>query len=507
MAYSIERNTVQLQDLLSVVDFTTAFDDARLSIREVGRLCLDSRQIQAGDTFVALLGGQSDARDFINSAVAKGAALVLCEAAGVDFSLSYCGEVPVIAVPNLDARLSKMAGVYFNEPAQFMNMIGVTGTNGKTTCSHWLAQLLVLLGQSSATIGTLGFGLQGSALTETGMTTPDAIATQQILSQLHEQGAQNVVAEVSSHSLVLHRVNGVPFKVALVTNVGRDHLDFHGSIEEYVAAKKVLVSFDSLEHVVLNLDDDFYDEFKAAVTAKRLTTFSLLNSQADFYAKDIVYLPQGVSFTLISPDADFNLVLAVYGEYNIYNVLSVVASAAALGFSVADIVSKLSNLTAIAGRLEKIEHTGDVDVIVDFAHTADALESVLAGIKSHAKNNLWCVFGCGGDRDVGKRPLMAAAAERLADQVVVTSDNPRTESSDSIVEDISKGFSRVDTVTFISDRAAAIEYAVMNASAGDVILIAGKGHENHQIIGVEKLPFSDVACARLAVRRRQERGQ
>jgi UDP-N-acetylmuramoyl-L-alanyl-D-glutamate--2,6-diaminopimelate ligase len=507
MAYSISHKSITLQNIFPAVDFFIALEDVRLSEHVVGQLCLDSRQIQTGDTFVALVGEQSDARHFIDSAVEQGAALVLCGTTEVDFSLSYCGQVPVLSVPNLDAGLSEIAGVCFNQPAQHMNMVGVTGTNGKTTCSHWLAQLLVLLGQSSATIGTLGFGLQGKVLTETGMTTPDAIATQEILSRLHDEGAQNVVAEVSSHSLVLHRVSGVPFKIALVTNIGRDHLDFHGSIEEYVAAKKVLVTFESLEHVVLNFDDDFYHEFKTAAKTKQVTTFSLLNSQADFYAKNIEYLPQGVSFSLVSPDSEFNLELAVYGEYNIYNILSVVASAAALGFSVAEIASKLSGLTPISGRLEKIENTGDVDVIVDFAHTADALESVLAGIKCHAENNLWCVFGCGGDRDAGKRPLMAAAAERLADQIVVTSDNPRTENSDRIVQDITAGFSRIDAVTFISERASAIEYAVMNANAGDVILIAGKGHENHQIIGTEKLPFSDVACARLAVRKRQERAQ
>jgi UDP-N-acetylmuramoyl-L-alanyl-D-glutamate--2,6-diaminopimelate ligase len=504
MAHSTIFSSVMLGDLFPTINLSAELNNNSIVTLEVGQLCLDSRTVQVGDTFVALVGGQLDGRAYIGEAIAAGATLVLCSSAESNFSLDFKGSVPVLQVPNLNDCLNEIAGIYYCHPANKMDLVAITGTNGKTTCSQWLAQLLSLLGRPAATIGTLGYGLESQPLIETGMTTPDAITSQKILAEMREAGAHSVVAEVSSHSLALNRVNAVPFRVAAVTNIGRDHLDYHGSLEEYVEAKKKLLSFASVESVVLNLDDEFYSEFKMAGGSKTQITISLKSEQADFYAENICYQPQGISFTLVSPQGRFQLELPIWGEFNVYNILTVVAVAVSLGLTVQECVSKLPKMKSVAGRLEQVEAAQDLTVIVDFAHTPDALKSVLCGIKLHAANRLWCVFGCGGDRDLGKRPLMADVAERFADCIVVTSDNPRSETPESIMRDISSGFKNADGITFIVDRAQAIGYAIENAQANDLILIAGKGHENFQIVGANKFPFSDVACARLALRKRQE---
>lgn len=468
----------------------------------VGPLVLDSRQINAGDTFVALAGSQTHGSQYIDSALEKGAALVLVEGESERCEQLDCGAY-CVALPDLRNQLSALAGSWYGAPSRKLSMVAITGTNGKTTCSHWLAQLLNEEESPAGSIGTLGYGLVGQSIVTTGMTTPDAIATQKILSQLRDEGAKSVVMEVSSHSLDQGRVAAVEFDVAVFTNIGRDHLDYHGDMASYVASKAQLMSFEGLGTAVINVDDAYAGTFIQALSGKtKLLTYGLQKS-ADFSFQDIQYLPEGIVANLHTPESVMEVRLPVWGEFNLQNLLAVVASGYAMGRSVESLVSRLPGLKPVPGRLESVDDNSDLTVLVDFAHTADALESVLTAIRHHSQQRLWCVFGCGGDRDAGKRPLMAQAAEKIADEIVVTSDNPRTEDPQSILDDVMAGFSRSEHVHCLIDRKDAIRFAINHASAGDCILIAGKGHEDYQQIGTEKLPFSDVAVARLVLRERK----
>lgn len=474
----------------------------------VGPLVLDSRQVQAGDTFVALAGAHLEGAYFIDQALQQGAQLVLAEGQQACCTTLSNGVVKV-ELPQLRQRLSSLAAAWFGQPSQAMTLVGITGTNGKTTCSHWLAQLLDAEQTPVATIGTLGYGLHGQALTVTGLTTPDAITTQQVLSGLKDQGADTVVMEVSSHSLEQGRVAGVEFDVAVFTNIGRDHLDYHGSMDNYVVSKTQLMKFASLRSAIINLDDVYADFFVQVLPSTvKLLTYSLREA-ADFSFKNIQYLRAGVAAVLSTPEGEFDVELPVWGEFNLQNILAVVAAGYAVGRPLKNLVAGLAKLQAVAGRMEWVDAPADLTVLVDFAHTPDALCSVLSAIRQHSSQRLWCVFGCGGDRDTGKRPLMAEIAESIADEIVVTSDNPRSESPQNIIDEVMSGFKQPQRVHSMLDREAAIRYAVSNATAGDCILIAGKGHEGYQLIGSERLPFSDVAVARLALedRRAQQAGE
>lgn len=472
----------------------------------VGPLVLDSRSVGAGDTFVALSGAHQDGAQFIDQALQQGAGLILTEGQTAGCLLLANG-VHQVELPQLRQRLSAIADAWFDRPSQAMSMVAITGTNGKTTCSHWLAQLLNAASAPAATIGTLGYGLVGEELTVTGLTTPDAIATQKILADLNAQGAGSVVMEVSSHSLEQGRVAGVEFDVAVFTNIGRDHLDYHGSMDNYVASKARLMKFSSLRAAVINLDDVYADFFLQALSPEvQLLTYSLREA-ADFGFKNIQYLPEGVVATLTTPAGDFDIELPIWGEFNLQNILAVLATGYALGHSPDHWVAQLPQLQPVAGRLELVDRAADLTVLVDFAHTPDALCSVLSAIRQHSAQRLWCVFGCGGDRDTGKRPLMAEIAEHIADEIVVTSDNPRSESPQHIIDEVMSGFARPEDVHRILEREEAIRFAINEATAGDCIVIAGKGHENYQLIGTERLPFSDVAVARLALQDRQAKIQ
>lgn len=469
----------------------------------VGPLVLDSRRVTPGDTFVALSGAHQEGARFIDQALQQGAGLILTEGP-VPRCLLLANGVHQVELPELRQRLSAMAGIWFESPSQTMAMVAITGTNGKTTCSHWLAQLLNTDTAPAASIGTLGYGLVGQPLTVTGLTTPDAIATQQILAELKAAGATSVVMEVSSHSLEQGRVAGVEYDVAVFTNIGRDHLDYHGSMDNYVTSKTRLMKFSSLRAAVINLDDLYADFFLQALPPEvKLLTYGL-REIADFGFKKIQYLPEGVAATLTTPDGEFEVELPVWGEFNLQNILAVLATGYALGHPISKLVSDLPRLPPVAGRLELVDRHADLTVLVDFAHTPDALCSVLSAIRQHSTQRLWCVFGCGGDRDSGKRPLMAEIVEHIADEIIVTSDNPRSESPQNIIDEVMSGFAQPERVHSILDREEAIRYAISKATAGDCIVIAGKGHENYQLIGTERLPFSDVAVARLAL---QDRAQ
>ena len=490
-----------LPTLGHLVPELSSFQEASL---RVGRLISDSRNIESGDCFVALVGTQLDGTQFIDGAIKRGAKMVVV--AGASFDVSYlAGRVALITVPNLAAVLSEIAGRWFGHASKNMNVVAITGTNGKTTCCQWLAQILNSDKNPCGSIGTLGFGRVGEPLIETGLTTPDAITTQSIVAQLHSDGATSLVMEASSHSLEQNRAAAVDIDVAVFTNIGRDHLDYHGDLASYVEAKVKLMRFASLRAAVINLDDAYAATFIDALDSTvPVITFGF-DSRADLTIANVRYLGQGITGDIVYAGQQWSIVLGVWGEFNVSNLLAVIAAAIAVGESVESVIKKLNLLQPIAGRLQSVDGGSALQVLVDFAHTADALESVLTAIRAHSEKKLWCVFGCGGDRDKGKRPMMAAVAERLADQVVITSDNPRSEDPDTILQDVLAGFDHPENVVTKVDRQAAIEFAINDAVGGDCILIAGKGHEQYQLVGSKKIDFCDVTVAKAALKKRLQK--
>jgi len=476
-------------------------------------LQLDSRAVATGDVFIALPGETVDGRQFINSAIERGAVAVLShsEHSNIDVETGKEGT-PVIHLPGLVASCSRLATRFYRDPSATMAVVGITGTNGKTTCSQLLAQLNALLGCCSGVMGTLGFGIAGQALTETGFTTVDAVATQACLADLQQQGAKLVAMEVSSHSLCQGRVAGVTFDTALYTNLSRDHLDYHGTMDAYAEAKQQLFMMPGLRCAVLNIDDPREAAMSANVAEQvRVLRYSLTNSKADVYTQNIRYTPTGIEADLFTPWGDGQLRCQLLGAYNLSNLLGVVAVIGAQGVPLMQLLPLLPQLQPVTGRMQRVQpvavqdcEKADIQVIVDYAHTPDALEKSLAAVRRHCTGRLWCVFGCGGDRDRGKRAEMAAAAEAGADRVVVTSDNPRTESPTQIIADIVQGFSPSAQMTVIEDRGEAINSAIGQVAPGDTLLIAGKGHEDYQIIGEDKRPFSDIETARSALLLREE---
>lgn len=482
----------------------------------VGPFRLDSRKVGRNDTFLALTGTQRSGEDYIDAAIDAGASLILKEAES--FSINCYRDAPVLSVPGLRDKVSQLAAQWYRDPSRRLTLIGITGTNGKTTCCQWLAQLLdgieladnhakgrrkldVCERIQAATIGTLGYGLADEVLSETGMTTPDAVVFQELLADLLQRGANTVIAEVSSHSLDQGRVSAVDFDVAMFTNIGRDHLDYHGDLYSYVKAKTLLFQCQTLNCAVVNLDDEhcsaFIDSLDQGVQS---ITCSLVDKRADFYVSKIQFNAQGTRCQLHTPEGKFALNLPIWGEFNLRNLIAVVAAAYGLGLPLKDLVARVDRLRPVPGRLEAVAGSDDLTVLIDFAHTPDAIASVLTAVREHVNGNIWCVFGCGGDRDRGKRPMMAQVAEKWADYVVVTSDNPRNEAPERIISDIVAGFRQPMAVHSIEDRETAIRFAIEQASPGDCVLILGKGHEEYQLVGAQKLPFSDASVARLALK-------
>jgi UDP-N-acetylmuramoyl-L-alanyl-D-glutamate--2,6-diaminopimelate ligase len=492
-------------------------------------ISLDSRQVQPGDLFIAIKGTEVDGTAYIPQAIDLGAVAVLVEkdqqvARLVDGLIDSAGaSVPVIAVDNLREYVSDIAAVFYGQPSAKINLTGITGTNGKTTCSRLLAELMEMLFASGSKpgsagfVGTLGYGMvrdtgcqalhdaadkaadQPSAITETGLTTPDAVAMQRILAELASKGATGIAVEVSSHSLVQRRVAGVRFDTAVFTNLSRDHLDYHGDINAYAAAKSRLFAMQGLRNGVINIDDSVGRMILANLSPDiRSFSYSLENTEADIHCSTIGLSPEGLRASVVTPWGQGEISSPILGKFNLANLLAVIGAAGANGFDLADILAVIPNLRAVPGRMELVGVSTEPAVVVDYAHTPDALEKALQALRVHCQGNLWAVFGCGGDRDIGKRAEMGEIAERCADKVVVTSDNPRTESPDIIIEHILQGTSR--EVIVESDRRAAIRLAIGSADKNDVVLIAGKGHEDYQILGAQRLPFSDQAEARLALR-------
>jgi UDP-N-acetylmuramoyl-L-alanyl-D-glutamate--2,6-diaminopimelate ligase len=458
----------------------------------VTRLVTDSRRVEPGDVFVAMPGVRTDGRAFIEQVIAAGAAAVIWDARNFQWNSAW--RVPNLAVPGLRERLGFIAASVYGHPSRSMWVAGVTGTNGKTSCSHWIAQSLTLLGRRTAVIGTLGNGFPGRLATPT-HTTPDAVALQSHMSSLLQQGASGVVVEVSSHGLEQGRVNGVAFAAALFTNLSRDHLDYHGSMERYGAAKARLFSWPGLQHAVINLDDSFGLELAAALDRSRINVLGYGLGKGEISGHKLDLSKHGLTLEIETPWGAGVIRSQLLGGYNAANLLGVLGTLLAAGVGLEDATTALERVEPVAGRLQMIRRQGKPLVVVDYAHTPDALQKVLETLRTvlGADGRLICVFGCGGERDAGKRPLMGEVATRLADQVFITSDNPRGEDPRAIVESIIAGAHANYHVEL--DRATAILLALHESRPEDVVLIAGKGHEAYQEIAGRRMPFNDTEVA------------
>jgi len=470
----------------------------------IRELSLDSRALRPGDLFLAIPGHHSDGRAYIADAIARGAAAIAYEAEGaVDVPSS--DAVVMVPVKGLAAQLSAIAGRFYGDPSRSLELVGVTGTNGKTSVSQLLAQALDLLGQRCGLIGTLGVGFHDN-LQSGRHTTPDPLAVQAQLARLKQAGAKAVAMEVSSHGLDQGRVEGLDFDVAVFTNLSRDHLDYHGDMATYGETKARLFAWPGLYCRVINLDDLFGRELAGREAPSRLISYSLIDPQATLYCAEAEFSEAGVRARLVTAQGDGLLVSPLLGRFNLSNLLAVVGALMGLNHPLDEILQVLPQLQGPLGRMQRLGGGEQPLVVVDYAHTPDALEKVLEALRPHTRGRLLCLFGCGGDRDRGKRPLMAAAVEGLADGVWVTDDNPRSEPCEQIVADIRAGFRQPGRVTFVPGRGAAIAQLIAAATADDVILLAGKGHEDYQEIDGVRHPFSDIeqAAAALAAREVQD---
>ena len=458
----------------------------------------NSQAVEPGFLFCARAGERHHGLDFARAALEAGAVAILWEPplAGRAAALRRCREagVPCIEIPGLGAKLGLLADRFYDEPSAHLQVVGVTGTDGKTSVTQFLAQALAEPTAPCAVMGTLGYGLYGS-LRAGGHTTPGAIDVHRVLAEAAAGGARFASMEVSSHALDQARVAGVRFAVAVLTNLGRDHLDYHGTLDAYRAAKARLFEFPGLGAAVLNMDDELGRRLLGQRGPHKAWSYSAAGEPgADFRCQKIEHQSEGLAVDYAGPDGDEHLDLPLLGDFNVANVLAVRAVLHALGFGPEAAGERLASLRPVAGRMERFAAEGRPLIVVDYAHTPGALEAALRACRDHVAGRLWCVFGCGGDRDRGKRPLMAEAAEQWADAVVLTDDNPRGEEPERIVAEIRSGFSHM-TPHVERDREAAIRLAVRGASPGDAVLVAGKGHEDYQLIGGRRLHLSDREIA------------
>ncbi|MDH2925247.1 UDP-N-acetylmuramoylalanyl-D-glutamate--2,6-diaminopimelate ligase [Nicoletella semolina] len=493
-----------MQRLLSFLPELSVWTDTLSTLQGI---TLDSRTVKQGDLFIALKGHQIDARQFIEQAIENGATLVLAEAdaeqqapelpsqfAKFNLDRTTC---KVISVPNLDKHLSQIAGLFYAHPSEKLILAGVTGTNGKTTTAQLLAQWHNLLGGKAAVMGTIGNGLYGN-VKEAINTTGSAVEIQQNLANFVELGADFCAMEVSSHGLAQYRTEALQFDVAIFSNLSRDHLDYHHTMEEYAAAKFRLFSELATKKQVINADDEIGREWLT-----KLPQAIAVSCDPTFESNHLFIKAQAVTFTLKGATIEFcsswgngTLNSCLIGAFNVSNLLTALAGLLALGVDLQKLVKTAPLLTGVCGRMECLTGENKPMVIIDYAHTPDALEKALQAARLHCEGKLWCVFGCGGDRDTGKRPLMAQIAEQYADKVIITDDNPRTEDPDLIFADMLMGFKKPNTIQKMHIRQYAIETAIAQAEPKDVVLIAGKGHEDYQIIGTKKISYSDQEWAR-----------
>lgn len=479
-----------------------AANDMQAAVRKLGvrRLTADSRAVRAGDTFVAYPGESRDGREYIAQAIANGAASVLWDAG--DYVWNPRWRVPNLGVAHLRRQAGVIASEVYGKPSAKLWAVGVTGTNGKTSCSQWIAQSLTRVKRKCAVIGTLGSGFPGRLDVQVN-TTPDAVTLHARMRAMVRAGARAVCMEVSSHGLDQDRLSGVEFDVALLTNLTRDHLDYHGTMRRYQAAKTRLFRWPTLAHAVLNLDDAFGRELAQCWKHKRAKAlgygFQARAARASLpcvQGRNLRLGLDGVSFDIASPWGRATLRSPLIGGFNAANLLGSLATLLVSDVSLDQSVAALEKVLPVPGRTERYGGGLGPLVIVDYAHTPDALEKVLLSLRAAAgqRARLFCVFGCGGERDRGKRPLMGAVASRIADTVIITSDNPRSEDPQAIIAEIAEGVSGKHEQ--IVDRRQAIKQALAQARRGDIVLIAGKGHEAHQEIRGVKRRYSDAAVVR-----------
>jgi UDP-N-acetylmuramoyl-L-alanyl-D-glutamate--2,6-diaminopimelate ligase len=462
----------------------------------IRELTLDSRKVRPGDLFLAVPGSAQDGRLHIADAIARGAAAVAYEAEGASEMRDSAADL--IAMKGLAGQLSAIAGRFYGEPSRALRLVGVTGTNGKTSVSQLLAQALDLLGERCGIVGTLGSGFHGE-LVQGLHTTPDPIGVQAMLANLKQAGAKAVAMEVSSHGLDQGRVAALDFSVAVFTNLSRDHLDYHGTMAAYGAAKAALFARAGLRCRVLNIDDPFGHELAALPAESRLISYSLDDPTAYLYCRSAEFDQHGVRAVVVTPQGEGRLSSALLGRFNLSNLLAVVGALLALDYPLDEILAVIPQLQGPLGRMQRLGGGAQPLVVIDYAHTPDALDQVLQALRQHVEGQLLCLFGCGGDRDRGKRTLMAAVAEQRADRVLVTDDNPRSEAPEQVFADISAGFSPGANVSLQHGRGAAIAQLIAGAKAGDVVLLAGKGHEDYQEINGVRQPFSDLHEAERAL--------
>ena len=471
--------------------------------RKVSRLVLDSRHIHAGDVFLAVKGTQTDGRHYISAAIAQGASVVLFDAETKDTSIIIENNVPFIPVYHLQQQLGRLGARFYSEPAEQLSLFGVTGTNGKTSCTHFIGQILHAMQIPCAVIGTIGSGMVGS-LGEAGLTTPDAISLQAMLRTFVTKGAKAVAIEVSSHSIDQGRINNLPFEIGLFTNLTQDHLDYHGTMDAYAAVKHRFLAEWPIKHLVINADDPLGEEWLSefapekslfAYSVSPPTSLIVEGVEGLVYAEQVELTTQGIRAHVFSPWGEGPLFVPLIGQFNLSNVLAVLTALCAYGIPFADVMRYLPQLKSVPGRVQQLGGEGVPVVIVDYAHTPDALEKVLQALRPLIQGKLFCVFGCGGDRDHDKRPLMGKIAEKWADHVIITNDNPRHEKPEIIADQIVQGLVYPERATIMLDRSKAIENSIQLAGVTDCILIAGKGAERYQQVGELKLPFDDAEQA------------
>lgn len=494
----VSQHKKQLSALLAGYAVVNEADD-----REIHGLSMDSRNVQAGDLFLACAGQQArHGREFIADAVQAGAVAV---AYALDSVIDNEGaiavsdgpvKVPMFGIAQLGQQAGAIAERFYNYPSQDLFVVGITGTNGKTSCSQFIAQALNE-DTPAGVIGTLGNGVYGR-LQETNHTTPDAISLHGFLAEMRATGVTSVAMEVSSHGLEQGRVNGVVFDAAVFTNLSRDHLDYHGDMIAYGRAKQRLFTMPGLHYAIINADDSFGRELLQSLSSGVQAIGYTLGDVEDGGYNQIVrgtLLSQGrdgLTLHVVSPWGETCFTTRLLGRFNASNLLAVLATLVISGIPFDAAIQKLGRLQPVPGRMECYGgRHGKPLVVVDYAHTPDALSQVLQSLREHCQNALWVVFGCGGNRDRGKRPLMGEIAQRHADHVVLTDDNPRYENADEIIADILAGLRSPQSIHVERDRAQAIAWAVAHATQHDVVLIAGKGHESYQLIGDTKLTFSD----------------
>jgi len=476
---------------------------------EISNIAYDSRKVVPGTLFVAVKGLKTDGHLYIRDAAEKGAAAILLEEG--HFSAGYPGNIPIVTVQDSRSAMARMAINYYGAPSKSIRVIGITGTNGKTTTSYLIKSILEEWNRKVGLIGTVSYTI-GDRVMEADHTTPEALEFQKLLREMVDNGCHYAVSEISSHSLALKRVYGTDFHTAVFTNLTQDHLDFHLHMEDYFRTKATLFSdMYPLNRAVINIDDP-YGKRLTGMTKSDLFTYGL-HGHCNLMGKNIHAGMDGLEFDVTTPAGTVHVKSRLVGIYNVYNILAAIGAALSFEVPLEKIASGIASVTSVPGRFEKIDSGLGFSIIVDYAHTENALRLLLEAVRGFAPRKTIVVFGCGGDRDKGKRPLMGKAAIQLSDYVIVTSDNPRSEDPAKIIEEIETGIKdamntsskRAAGYRLIVDRRSAIEEAIDMAKEGDIVVIAGKGHECYQIIGCEKFHFDDREEARKAIRKKMER--